>query len=70
MFPIFEGRKTLVNTVRFIFLDITGKKHPGKNRNLPIEGEVDEKSDHGSAEKDAKVLGSKESPSDVTPTEK
>lgn len=72
MFPIYEGRKTLVNTVKFIFLDITGKRHPGKNnRNVPIEGEVDEKSDHGSAEKDTNILGSKEAsaPSNVTPAE-
>lgn len=70
LFPIFEGRRTLVNTVKFIVLDITGKKHPGRNRNVPIEGEADEKSDHESAARDTKILGSKESPSDVTPAEK
>jgi len=28
LFPVWQGRKTLVNTARFIFLDATGKKHP------------------------------------------
>jgi len=28
VFPVFQGRKTLVNMVRFVFLDVTGKKHP------------------------------------------
>ncbi len=28
LFPVFEGRRTLVNTAKYIFLDITGKQHP------------------------------------------
>ena len=28
LFPVYQGRKTLVNTVKFIFLDVSGKKHP------------------------------------------
>lgn len=28
LFPIFESRKTLVRTVKSIFLDLTGKSHP------------------------------------------
>lgn len=65
LFPIFEGRKTLFDTFKFIWLDITGKRHPGKSRNAPIEGETEE-----STEQNTKVLGSKESAGDVTPTEK
>lgn len=62
LFPIFEGRKTLVNTFKFIFLDITGKRHPGKNRIEPIEGEAEERN--------AETLSSEKSAGDVTPTEK
>ncbi|RYC64016.1 hypothetical protein CHU98_g2206 [Xylaria longipes] len=28
LFPVFEGRHTLVHTVKSIFLDLSGKKHP------------------------------------------
>jgi hypothetical protein len=28
LFPIFEGRKTLASTFRFVFLDLSGKSHP------------------------------------------
>lgn len=66
LFPVFEGRKTLVNTVKFIFLDITGKKHPKKIHNMAIEGDVAETSEG----KDPQVLRSKESPGEVTPAEK
>lgn len=64
LFPIFEGRKTLVNTVKFIYLDITGKKHPSKHT-VTIEAEGG-KSDHEGHED---ILPNKGS-GDVTPTEK
>jgi len=28
LFPVYQGRKTLFNTAKFIFLDLTGRKHP------------------------------------------
>ncbi|KAJ2980588.1 hypothetical protein NUW58_g6905 [Xylaria curta] len=28
LFPVFEGRHTLKHTVKSIFLDLSGKKHP------------------------------------------
>jgi urea-proton symporter len=28
LFPLFEGRKTLVNTFKYVFKDISGKSHP------------------------------------------
>ncbi len=28
IFPVYQGRHTLYNTFKFIFLDVTGKKHP------------------------------------------
>lgn len=28
VFPVWEGRKTLVHTVKSIFLDLSGRKHP------------------------------------------
>ncbi len=28
LFPVFEGRRTLVNTAKYIFLGSTGNKHP------------------------------------------
>ncbi len=28
LFPVFEGRKTLVHTFKSIFLDLTGRYHP------------------------------------------
>lgn len=65
LFPIWEGRKTLVNTVKFIFLDITGKKHPKKIHAMAIEGDAAETSEH-----EPQVLPSKESPGEVTPAEK
>lgn len=63
---MYEGRKTLVNTFKFIALDISGKKHPGKHHhdNLPIEGEGEEKSGHESVGQDTKTGGV------ITPTEK
>ncbi|CAN8100734.1 unnamed protein product [Discula destructiva] len=64
LFPIFEGRKTLAYTARAIFLDVTGKKHPGKGRNLAVEGQVEEHGDHA----DAKTADVKDSPGNVTPT--
>lgn len=70
LFPIYEGRKTLVNTFKFIYLDLTGKRHPGKNRSLAIEGETAQQSRRVSEAKEDKVLSTKESPGDVTPTEK
>lgn len=72
LFPVFEGRKTLAYTVKAIFLDVTGKKHPGRGRNHPpLEGQPEEHSDHGSAVKeDTKTAGLKETSGTVTPTEK
>lgn len=69
LFPIFEGRRTLINTVKFIYLDITGKKRPGKGRNVTIEAEAAEKSGRTSEAKQDKDLAMKESPGDVTPLE-
>lgn len=66
LFPIFEGRKTLAYTAKAIYLDITGKKHPGKGRTLAQEGQFDDHSEQA----DAKTAGVKESPGDLTPTEK
>ena len=28
LFPVFEGRRTLARTFRFMYLDVTGKWHP------------------------------------------
>lgn len=28
LFPVYEGRKTLMRTFKFIYLDVTGKWHP------------------------------------------
>ncbi len=28
VFPVYQGRQTLTRTVKYIFLDLTGKKHP------------------------------------------
>lgn len=67
LFPIYEGRKTLAETVTFIFRDITGNYHPSKVQHS-IEGQG-EKSDHDEA-KQTKEIGDKESPGDVTPIEK
>lgn len=67
LFPIYEGRKTLAETTRCIIRDISGNYHPGRIQHS-IEGQG-EKSDHEDA-KQAKELGEKESPGDITPTEK
>lgn len=67
LFPVFEGRKTLVSTVKFIFLDITGQYHP-KKMPRPIEGESEQNGHEGV--KDTRVSGVKDLPGDVTPTEK
>lgn len=66
LFPVYEGRNTLVNTFKFIALDLSGKKHPGKrhDHNVAIEGEGEEKSGHESAGQDIKNADV------VTPTEK
>lgn len=55
LFPVFEGRKTLVNTVKFIYLDVTGKKHP-KAMHAESEG--------------VEQVEAKGTPGDVTPTDK
>ena len=57
LFPIFEGRKTLVNTFKFIFLDVTGKKHP---KTMHAQEGME----------DTAVVDTKGTPGDVTPTEK
>lgn len=67
LFPIYEGRKTLAETTKCIIRDISGNYHPSKIQHS-IEGQG-EKSDHDEA-KQVKELGEKESPGDVTPTEK
>jgi urea-proton symporter len=56
LFPVFEGRKTLVSTLKNIYLDITGKWHPPKHEHT-IQGE------------EPGVVGST-SGGDVTPVEK
>ncbi|KAK3934901.1 urea transporter [Diplogelasinospora grovesii] len=54
LFPIIEGRKTLVSTFKFMYLDIAGKKHPKTiHAQTPV---LEEKTTH--------------SPGDVTPPEK
>lgn len=70
LFPIFEGRKTLAYTFKSIILDLTGKGHPGKNRDMFIEGEGDDKSGPENSGQDVKILGSKESPEEFVSTEK
>lgn len=67
LFPVFEGRRTLVNTVKFIFLDITGKRHP-KKMPRPIEGETEKDGHEGGQE--TKIFGGDNLPEDITPTEK
>lgn len=67
LFPIYEGRKTLVETTKCIIRDISGNYHPSRVQHA-IEGQG-EKSDHDET-KQAKELGEKESNGDVTPTEK
>ncbi|EOO02402.1 putative urea active transporter protein [Phaeoacremonium minimum UCRPA7] len=57
LFPIFEGRKTLANTFKFIFLDVTGKKHPKAMQS------------HEGME-ESTVVETKGTPGDITPTEK
>lgn len=54
LFPLFEGRRTLFNTFKFIFMDVTGKKHL--------------KTIHTQEGEDPAVVRS--SVGDVTPTEK
>ncbi|KAJ4413510.1 urea active transporter [Gnomoniopsis sp. IMI 355080] len=66
LFPVFEGRKTLAYTAKAIFLDLTGKKHPGEAGNAPLEGRAEEHSDQG----ETKSAGMKETSGNVTPTEK
>lgn len=52
IYPLWEGRKSVYNTFRAIFLDITGKKHPGSySNNVEIVGASSEKSDGGEAKK-------------------
>lgn len=63
LFPVFEGRRTLVNTVKLIFLDITGKHHP-KKQPRPIEGESE--SNEQKTREETKFMGEKESPEDGT----
>lgn len=69
LFPVFEGRKTLAFTAKAIFLDITGKKHPGEVDNTTLEGQVAEHSD-GQGKEDVKSAGLKETSGNVTPSEK
>lgn len=63
LFPVFEGRRTLINTVKLIFLDMTGKHHP-KKMPRPIEGESESNEQKGA--KETKFMGEKESPGDGT----
>ncbi|ROV87240.1 hypothetical protein VMCG_10761 [Cytospora schulzeri] len=67
LFPVFEGRRTLVNTVKLIFLDVTGKHHPQK-MTRPIEGESESNEHEGS--KEIRFRSEKESPGDATPINK
>ncbi|KAJ9155241.1 Urea transporter [Pleurostoma richardsiae] len=55
LFPLYEGRQTLLRTVKYIFLDITGRKHP-----KTIQGET-------SVVEQAEA---KSTPGDATPPEK
>lgn len=71
LFPVFEGRKTLAHTAKAIFMDLTGKKHPGQGDTTALEGQAAEHSDHGSAgQEDVKSAGLKETSGNVTPSEK
>ena len=36
LFPVFEGRKTLAYTVKCIYQDLTGKKHPRAMHPNPV----------------------------------
>lgn len=67
LFPVFEGRQTLVNTIKLIFLDIIGKHHP-KKMSRPIEGESEQNEHEGPSE--TKIMGEKKSPENITPIEK
>lgn len=64
LFPVFEGRRTLVNTVKLIFLDITGKHHP-KKMHQPIEGESENSEQKGANE--TKLMGKNQSTGTETP---
>lgn len=60
LFPVFEGRQKLVDTAKLIFLDVTGKHHPGQNMPQPIEGEIEQ--DGHIQMKGNKSLGEKQLP--------
>lgn len=47
LYPLFEGRHSMIHTVKSIYLDATGKQHPSKHhRNLTMmEGQTAEKDD-------------------------
>lgn len=58
LFPIFEGRKTLISTAQLVWLDVTGKKHPGKrNEPLQTEGETEEEKESKGLPADSEKVG-------------
>lgn len=56
LFPVFEGRKSLFRTFKFIYLDLTGKWHPKSIQAEEVAGEKGTPGDVTPPEK----LGAKE----------
>lgn len=53
LFPVYEGRKTLIRTFKFIYLDVTGKWHPGTIQAEEVPGEKGTPGDETPPEKAA-----------------
>jgi len=51
LFPVFEGRKTLIRTFKFIYLDVTGKWHPNTIQAQEATGEKSTPGDETPPEK-------------------
>jgi hypothetical protein len=54
LFPIYEGRKTLIRTLRFMWLDVTGRWHPTtlQAEEVVVSGEKSASGDITPPEKD------------------
>jgi len=53
LFPVWEGRKTLARTFKFMYLDITGKWHPNTIQAQEVAGEKATPGDETPPEKSA-----------------
>lgn len=60
LFPVYEGRHTLAFTAKAIYLDLTGKKRPGRGHDVALEGVEGEPADHSDDQGDVKTAGVKE----------